>query len=569
MGKFINHIKATLGLSKEEPLSLLIDTKYRERLVEQALRSMNCEFRWEDDQDERVVVFDYQNGHFRIRVEKDTPYVRLMYLFFYNTSAENLQLVRHICNQCNLNSECERIVYSTNEEKNEVDVHAMSGVLLSKNKSQVTLARAMGAMFSWQNAFDRRFKELEKADVTSEHDVERAAMAWGHEMSLLREMELTHVFEEGVRDPAEDNTRVILKDIAIRAFGLKGMDIKRISIMEGSMGGMTIVDDFAANLSPRQLVIGEVSRADRATAVVTYVEPGIKEQRTMMVMMSDHGGEDKTRYYRLTMTIEPLSGSFHRVHFGQQANLPQTVSVLIAIDQVSNKQRNDEFRYMWKEALERDKTGDTDSLTEEQKMVCEFVEETLAKDMYHGRRLFNNNCFPEALVYLERAFERLMRDFNKLRNSQKETFFEVCYLIGFCYSELRQYDRAMYYLDITSPLRRITYTTEMVNCMVNSHDFRSEHMVDSLINELESNQEEEEDEGPMLDTNVRNFYHFLRRRKVYLLIERESYQEARTMLKKMLEEPENNDFAINELAYLNKIIPNFSDEGPDDPLKPF
>lgn len=553
--------KATVGLTT--------DMKERERLVSQTLTQMNCEHKWEDEQDERVVAFDYQNGHFRIRIEKDSPYVRLMYLFFYNTSADNLQLVRHICNQCNLNSECERIVYSTSDEKNEVDVHAMSGVLLTESHAREALARAMQSMFSWQNAFDRRFKELQKADMTPEHDVERAAMAWGHEMSLLREMEMTHVFEEGVRDPAEDSTRVILKDIAIRAFGLKGMDIKAISIMEGSMGGMTIVDDFAANLSPRQLVVGEVSRADRATAVVTYTEPGIKEQRTMMVILSHHGGDDKTRYYRLTMTIEPLSGSFHRVHFGQQANQPQTVSLLIAIDLVSDKQRNDEFRYMWKEAIEKGKADDIDSLTDEQKLVWEFTQESLAKDLYHGRRLFGNDCYAEALVYLEHAFEHLMLDFYKLRNSQKETFFEVCYLIGFCYSEMRQYDRAMYYLDFTSPLRRITYTTEMVNSMVNSHDFRAEHMVDSLINELESRQEEDEEEGPMLDSNVRNFYHFLRRRKVYLLIERKSYLEVRTMLKKMLDEPENNDFAINELAYLNKIIPDFSDEGVNDPLMPF
>lgn len=568
MNNFFDNIRTIIGL-KQPQTALPTDIKTRERLVEQTLRAMNCEHNWEDEQDERIVAFDYQNGHFRIRVEKDSPYVRLMYLFFYNTEADNLQLVRHICNQCNLNSECERIVYSTNEEKNEVDIHAMSGVLLTESNARETLSRAMQSMFSWQNAFDRRFKELQKADQTPDHDVERAAMNWGHEMSLLREMEMTHVFEEGVREPAEDGTPVSLKDLAMRAFGLKGMDIKNIRIMEGPMSGLTIEDDRAASLSPRQMVEAEGGMADRSTAVATYTEPDRKELRTMMVMLSNHGGDDKTLYYRLTMTIEPLSGSFTKVPFGQQANLPQTVSVLIAIDLVSDKQRNDEFRYMWKEALEKGKAGDTDSMTDEQMMVWEFMQESLAKDLYHGRRLFGNDCFAEALVYLEHAFERMKKDFHKLRNSQKETFFEVCYLIGFCYSELRQYDRALYYLDFTSPLRRITYTTEMVNSMVNSHDFRAEHMVDSLINELESDQEDDEEEGPLLDSNVRNFYHFLRRRKVYLLIERESYVEVRTMLKKMLDEPENSDFAINELAYLNKIIPDFSDEGPKDPLKAF
>ena len=436
MDRIFDKIRDIIGV-RQPQTALPTDIKTRERLVEQTLRAMNCEHHWEDEEDgERVVAFDYQNGHFRIRLEKGTPYVRLMYLFFYNTSADNLQLVRHICNQCNLNSECERIVYSTNEEKNEVDVHAMSGVLLTEGNARETLARAMQSMFSWQNAFDRRFKELQKADPKVNGDVEQAAMAWGHEMSLLREMEMTHVFEEGVREPAEGESSVSLKDIAHRAFGIEGMTIEHVEMLDGPKRGQTIEGEDAESLSPRTIVEQDDAPdakkrfALRGGAIVTYHESARKDLRTMMVMMSRDGESDETQYYRLTLTIEPLSGSYNRVHFGQQANLPQTVSLLMAIDLVSDKQRNDKFRYMWKEALERGKTGDIDSLTEEQKMVYEFVDESLAKDMYHGRRLFSNNCFAEALVHLERAFERLMQDFNKLRNSQKETFFEVCAMVS-------------------------------------------------------------------------------------------------------------------------------------------
>ena len=48
------------------------------------------------------------------------------------------------------------------------------------------------------------------------------------------------------------------------------------------------------------------------------------------------------------------------------------------------------------------------------------------------------------------------------------------------------------------------------------------------------------------------FLAFLQRRKVYVLIEKQAYNKAQRMLKKMLNDPENADFALNELAYLQK-----------------
>ena len=51
---------------------------------------------------------------------------------------------------------------------------------------------------------------------------------------------------------------------------------------------------------------------------------------------------------------------------------------------------------------------------------------------------------------------------------------------------------------------------------------------------------------------VRSFVNFLRRRKAYLLINLGRYEEARTLLQILLQDPENSDFALNELAYIQK-----------------
>ena len=47
-------------------------------------------------------------------------------------------------------------------------------------------------------------------------------------------------------------------------------------------------------------------------------------------------------------------------------------------------------------------------------------------------------------------------------------------------------------------------------------------------------------------------YNFLSRRKAYLLVVTQNYAEAESMLKKMLNDPTNSDFALKELAYIQK-----------------
>ena len=44
----------------------------------------------------------------------------------------------------------------------------------------------------------------------------------------------------------------------------------------------------------------------------------------------------------------------------------------------------------------------------------------------------------------------------------------------------------------------------------------------------------------------------MKRRKAFLLVSLHRYDEAEAILTKMLNEPENSDFALNELAYIQK-----------------
>ena len=85
---------------------------------------------------------------------------------------------------------------------------------------------------------------------------------------------------------------------------------------------------------------------------------------------------------------------------------------------------------------------------------------------------------------------------------------------------------------------------------------------------IENAENMEEDVNPAL----LDFKNFLRRRKVYLYINEERYLRAERMCHEMLEEKENENFAIDELAYIQQIRrargEDFNTSDPDIESKP-
>jgi len=70
---------------------------------------------------------------------------------------------------------------------------------------------------------------------------------------------------------------------------------------------------------------------------------------------------------------------------------------------------------------------------------------------------------------------------------------------------------------------------------------------------LRSHIHEMEAEGGDVPEHLTELLNFLRRREVYIEIDRGYLDEAETICKEMLNEPENSDYALSELAYLQKL----------------
>lgn len=517
-----------------------VRAKWLEKLVDRTLKSLNCQTDWESDHGDRIVKYDYQNGHFRIRVEPGSSYVSLTYLFCYTTPSANIDIARIVCNQCNLNSNNERLVYSVNESKNEIDVHILVGLLINKDNAKTVLTTSMRDIFSWQNAFAKRFEELTSdGEKSGDKDPEYTAAQMGRLLFLMRQQEMEMQHNDQLRFNETDKLR--LGQFMDKAMGITEVIPHNLSIH--SDNNMQLVDaDEILNLdllNPKNSIMTLKFESDK--------QPG--QEQNMFILVNDAGDDGQTEYKRIMACVQapdPLPNQ----PFAFSRSVPQATSILVAHDRVSPQTKLDEFHYMWKEALQKYKNGEEDSLTDEQRMICQCTDTDTARSLYEGRKLFLSKRYYEALLHLENAFRRMQPHYDEMKNSEREKFYEVIYLIGFCYSDMRQYKKAMGYLDMISEIHRINYTEEIVNCMVNSGDFRSLSSIDSLLKQLTP---AEEDEDEPIPPHINNFLSFLKRRKAFVLVDKRRYDDAKKLLNSMLGEPDNVDFAINELAYIQKL----------------
>jgi hypothetical protein len=111
------------------------------------------------------------------------------------------------------------------------------------------------------------------------------------------------------------------------------------------------------------------------------------------------------------------------------------------------------------------------------------------------------------------------------------------------------YEKALYYLDIVWHVDRIAYKSEYINCLVNKKDFRALRVV---MAELERISELEHPDAESLDRYA-EYYQFLLRRGVYIYIEMGKLDSAETILKDMLDKKQDEDFVLEELAYIQHI----------------
>ena len=186
---------------------------------------------------------------------------------------------------------------------------------------------------------------------------------------------------------------------------------------------------------------------------------------------------------------------------------------------------------------------------------CEVNLDSLIAGIERADELRNARRFMECLKLSKWIFKILSIQFRDMDEEELTTqysgllhmYYDTCYNVGYCLMELDNKTTAEYYLEISARSLNSEHVIEYINCLANTKDPRALDVVEDTIARAPMPESEE------LMESWNFLMAFLKRRKAYILIDMKRYNEARKMLRKMLNDPRCRDFAIGELDYLKDI----------------
>lgn len=525
--------------------------KDRANMLKELLVSMQCPGEWADIEggDMTEVRFEYQTGNFIARVVDNSPYVTLIYPFFFETSPTDLELVREACNRCNQNTETAILMYSVTGEGT-VNVHIVTNFMILTEYREALLKRSISEVFNWQNGFLRYFNENKGMAYSSDRRDAEKSDAMNAKMAVMsREMEMMEQTETQQWHISKQSAAP-LKQLLTTVLPIEDLVPVKLTIMRN--GEVLTVDDAdrIAELDFMNLLIdGERFAAAEAQMVLDYYDARRPAalRHIMIDLREDHSADD-TLYCRATLTAIPLSADADvpmEINERQRA----VTSVLIGRDITPRAYKMEEFRYRWKEAQAKMDAGNQSELTKDEQMMVAVGGPHTSWMVYKGQDLYVQKRYYEALLYLLGAWQDVSAGTKGSMDNNDDVLMYVSYLIGCCYMALHQWDKAHFYLEITLRAQKVEYTKAFINSLVLGNDFRAVEVIDRYIQDLTA----DEEDGDGGTDDMQPFINFLYRRKVSALMKRSRLKAAESLLRQMEDSPENAEFVKREMENIRRL----------------
>lgn len=531
-----------------------LDQKALCQLLETTLASIGCTPTWEDERDQsRVASYEYQGGNFLVRIAKDDTFLRLCYPIFLSVDKELVALVREICNQVNLASVGLRAVYTFDNDHLSVNVHFFDNLYLEPSRAKEMLTQSMKEMFFWRDGFvrwmDTAKEKGKKYGTNSPEDTEE-------QCSRLLLMIREHELEEGEATmPVRENAihHITLSELVEEAVGIKLFVPSFLSV---SGDGLSLVMDASQDAQLRSTmadyVLSDALISDgkfvRRCATLQFVFFQLEdpdERRYLTVSLVARETSPEALFFQTTVVLTPRLATLENPADCVNDH-PTACSLLMAYDLKSEKQLRDEFQYMWTDAKDKLAHGEIDKMTEEQRAVARVKTRSLAGALYRGSQLFQSKRFFEAMLLLRNAFVLWRGSVDQLSSKERDQFYEVCFMLGYCYDEMCQYDTGHYYLSLIDGTDNLAHVYEMVNNLANNNDPRVIGYIESLLNDIQRRYEEETGKHVNVyqaaqDSELCVFAAFLLATRVTIYSMRACYQKAAQELHEISKYPELSD----------------------------
>ena len=205
-----------------------------------------------------------------------------------------------------------------------------------------------------------------------------------------------------------------------------------------------------------------------------------------------------------------------------------------------------EVKYMVEDARDKYTQHRESELTDQQKMLLINLHPTIQDDLYWGMKFYTQKCWFQSLFYLQRLYYNLVR-LSHINPDESKVLMDVCIYIGMIYTQLKLHDRAYYYFDKGREQDSIFSAECYINCLCNLKD---NTVIEFIHNTLKVVNEHRNDDTFM--EKYYDFYLFLKRKLVHAFVFEMRLKEAEDLLKQMIEDEENVEFAQHKLEYVRK-----------------
>ena len=574
-------IKSLFSASSALSPSALAPVKVH-KTVKLLLKSLQVQ--WEIQENKQVpgeadYVFSFQQGRFRLVANAHHTFVHIHFPYFSEVPLTQIDNLRFACNDFNLKQGDFKAYYTINPKEEAINTHLVFNFRLADNDKRQSYE--LGSMLQHTFEMSRLFRQIfHSISESGNSDLEENSALSLRERYLSSELELWHQHPKLTWRDNSTAQHTIAQlfhtfyedESSIRFHGLQTMQTQWSKTIYDASDDATSTE-IAASISsrPREIALSsheEISNfvlldalgdgadveGDAVLSPVTLqvlATVGELERKTFVIHLDVESRVENSDYVSV-LFIEPTSPLSPVNSETSMAEMRKNLThrFLMVRDHVEHEQREAEFRYQWQETQDALRRGD--KLTEEQRFMGMSVVPNVGFNLYWGRRYFNAKRFYEALQHLENAYRVLNVNFEGLNKAAREHFYEVCYFIGFCYAELKLYERAYFYLDIVYPQNSVRYASEYVNLLVNTKDFRALATIERLIKNIEQElarleADEKEEDG------LQAFFRFLQRRKGYVLIDQRKLDDAEAIFQALLDFPDSEKQAIDELMYIEQL----------------
>lgn len=526
-------IKSSWGKSKL--FGSRVSSLSAKETMDQFLESMGCKPNVISENDnESWISFYFQGGYFYAHISYTDNYIGLRYDRFYGCDSSELDRVMNKCIYETRNMKVVKVLPLYDEEDNKVYFSlSYEGFNMGEKEISDFLNLAPRIGMQIRDEFDKEDTSMEeRANDNRRFDY------------ILREAELKHQDVEIIANP--------VKPLSI------GQLIETLFEMCDEVKGKTMsaYSESRSEYIDDPKVIDEYDVLD----LVYNKESGELYHRAMVSVTSenyhytfhlDAKYEDEfTVYIRVTATQAALD--VNQEFMAIKTITPVSISCLVAYDKSSEENRHNEFEYMWLDAQDKIKKGKMEELSEEQRILVDAEKTEDWELIYFAHKYFLRGRYYEALVLFMNVFKRLKTDFFRRDTDGRKAIMDLCFRIGFCLCELKQYDLAYTFLDFARKEASFNNVTEYINCLVNNKDIRGFKEIDDLLDFLKDELEKSKDSD---DVNVEyiKLHDFLMRRRGYLCIEYGYLDAAEDIFKRLVGSPLSDDYAKDELEYIAEL----------------